>query len=140
MCGLTVINEKFKNLKNTYYIKFLNCRLLEDRRNKQNSTTTEMSVAKDKDKHITTTEKITYNQTTADEKENTVIVVLIVLVLLLIMLLIGVVIVYNRKTGKMCYKKRCLLREGIIIKNLTFLTTSSLSLSHSLVFARFQTH
>lgn len=82
----------------------------------------------DKDKHITTTEKVLHNQTTADGKENTVTVVLIVLVLLLLMmLLIGVVIVYLWKTRKICYEERDQLREGIIIKYLTFLTTSYLS-------------
>lgn len=85
------------------------------------------------DKHITTTEKVSHNQTTADGKENTATVVLIVLVLVLMMLLIGVVILYIRKTGKICYKERFLLREGILIKYLTFLTPF-LILPFSLVF------
>lgn len=70
----------------------------------------------DTDKHISTTEKVTHNQT-ADEKENTVTVVLIVLVvLLLLMLLIVVLIVYFWKTRKICYKDHGLLQEGIILK------------------------
>lgn len=65
------------------------------------------------DEHITTTERITHNQT-ADENENTVTVVLIVLVLLLMMSLISVLIVHIRKTRKMCYRKHG--QKGNMIK------------------------
>ena len=78
------------------------------------------------DKHITTSEKTSHNQTTADGKENTATVVLIVLVLLLMMSWIGVLIVYLWKTGKICNKNHG--QEGTIIKYLTFVSSSSLSL------------
>lgn len=74
-----------------------------------------MNAVNNTEKHITTTEKVSHNQTTADGKENTATVVLIILVLVLMMLLIGVLIVYLWKTRKICYKERGLLREGIII-------------------------
>ena len=79
----------------------------------------------DTDKHITTTESVTHNQTTADGKENIVTVVLTVLVgLLLMIIFVGVVILYLWKTRKICYKEHGPLREGIEIKCLTILSSS----------------
>lgn len=112
-----------------WYI-YIYCRFLDATTNKQNNTSTEKNAVKDADEHLTTTEKVTHNQT-ADEKEYT-FVGLIVLVLLVMILLLGALI-YIRKTGKICYKERFLLREGILIKYLTFLTPF-LILPFSLVF------
>lgn len=82
---------------------YIYCRFLDATTNKQNNTNTEKNAVKDADEHLTTTEKVTHNQT-VDEKEYT-FVGLIVLVFLLMILLIGALI-YIRKTGKICYKER----------------------------------
>lgn len=60
------------------------------RTNKRINTTTEKNTAEDTDEYLTTTEKVTHNQTR--EKENTVTVVLIVVVVVLGMLLIDCLI------------------------------------------------
>lgn len=78
---------------------------MEIRKNKQNNTRTEKNYVNDTDEYLTTTERVTHNQT-AEKKEYTVTVVLIVLMVVLMTLLIGILIVYMRKTGKKCYKER----------------------------------
>nr|XP_022300024.1 uncharacterized protein LOC111108435 isoform X1 [Crassostrea virginica]XP_022300025.1 uncharacterized protein LOC111108435 isoform X2 [Crassostrea virginica] len=89
-------------------VKCILSRVLEGRTNKQNNTRAEKNDVNDTVKHIITTEKVTHNQTTADENDNTVIVLIVLVVLLLMMLLIVfVVIVYLWKTEKICYKERC---------------------------------
>ena len=116
---------------NDYRIWYINCRLLEPKTNKQNNTSTEKTAVKDTDEYLTTTERVTHIQKTADGKENTVTVVLIVLMLVLMVLLIIVLILYIRKTGKICYKERC--QKGNIIHHISNLSLSlSLSLSVSL--------
>lgn len=115
---------------NDYHNKNLNCRYLETKLNHQNNTSTEQNDVKDTDENITNIEKDIHNQT-VDGEGNTVTVVLTVLVLLLIMLLIGVVIVHLRKTRKICYQRRGLLLQGIMIY---YLTTKAFS---PFLFSRF---
>ncbi|XP_078339594.1 uncharacterized protein LOC111107388 [Crassostrea virginica] len=82
-------------------------RLLEAKTNKQNNTSTEKTAVHDVDEYLTTTERVTHNQTTVDGKENAVTVVLIVLMLVFMISLIIVLILYIRKSGNMCNKEHC---------------------------------
>ncbi|XP_078339593.1 uncharacterized protein LOC111107389 [Crassostrea virginica] len=79
-------------------------RLLEAKTNKQNNTSTEKTTAKNTDEHLTTREKVTHNQT-ANENVSTGTVLLIILVPALMIFMIGGLMVYIRKTRKICYRE-----------------------------------